>query len=261
MATPETQDEPTTLPRDLAPADRLTPGLPVLLVLRRSWFIILAVAACAVAGSVAFSSTTADKYDASASLSLSDAPYEQALIGGPPGGDPIRQLTTVANLVQLPVVSDAAAADTTRDNPKASLYGVHASVSQDSNVIRVTAQADSSSAAAAFANATVDRLLAFRRRQNASTLAATQRVLREQIRNAPTGGQRRALVGKVNNLNVLQTILDQQLQVVDSARTTGTASSRNDMIRNAAIALVIGLLLGVAVSLLRGSSVAAASGK
>jgi uncharacterized protein involved in exopolysaccharide biosynthesis len=218
----------------------------------RSWWIILIAAAVAVGGAIAYSTTRPATYQATASLLFNDAAYQQAVSGG--GYSPVdaqRRLRTSADVLRLPAVAEQA---TRKLQGAPGFHPAGASVktqfSLDSNTMRIVATARDTRSPALLANATADAFLAYRREMSASSLNEARSVLREQIANAPTKTERRALIAKRNNLDAMKALEDQSIQVSQRAVAPAAAASQ-DTKRNALIALVLGALVGIAISLLR----------
>jgi capsular polysaccharide biosynthesis protein len=217
----------------------------------RSWWIVVLAAVVAAGAAIAYSETRPASYQSSASLLFNDAAYQQAVAGGYSPVDAQRRLRTSADVLRLPAVAEQAR-NAVRNRP-----GVHPGTTKvktqfslDSNTMRVVATGSDPRSPAYLANATADAFLAYRKDMSARSLDEARRVLREQISNAPTKGERRALVAKRNNLDAMKAIDDQGIQISQRATVPATVTSK-DTRRNALIALVLGALVGVAISLLR----------
>ena len=122
--------------------------------------------------------------------------------------------------------------------------------SLDSNTMRVVATGRDPRSPALLANATADAFLAYRKQMSAQSLNEARSVLRQEIGNAPTKGERRALVAKRNNLDAMKALDDQGIQISQRASAPAPAATK-DTKRNALIAGVLGALVGIAISLLR----------
>jgi capsular polysaccharide biosynthesis protein len=217
----------------------------------RSWWIIVLAAAVAAGAAIAYSVTRPTSYQASASLLFNDAAYQQAVAGGYSPVDAQRRLRTSADVLRLPAVTERARS-AVRDQPGfcPGATSVKTQFSLDSNTMRVVATGRDARSPAFLANATADAFLAYRKDMSARSLNEARDVLREQIANAPTKGERRSLVAKRNNLDAMKALDDQGIQISQRATIPAPAADK-DTRRNALIALVLGALVGIAISLLR----------
>ncbi len=217
----------------------------------RSWPIILIAAIVAVGAAIAYSASRPTTYQASSSLLFNDAAFQQAVAGGYSPVDAQRRLRTSADVLRLPAVAQQARSDL-RDQPGFHPAGssVKTQFSLDSNTMRIVATGRDPQSPALLANATVSAFLAYRKQMSANALNEARGVLRQQIKSAPTKTERRSLVAKRNNLDAMKALGDQDIQVSQKASAPAAAASK-DTRRNALIALVLGLLVGVAISLFR----------
>jgi uncharacterized protein involved in exopolysaccharide biosynthesis len=219
--------------------------------LLRSSPIILLAAAVAVGAAIAYSVTRPTTYQASTSLLFNDTAYQQAVAGGYSPVDAQRRLKTSADVLRLPAVAQQAQR-AVRNQPGFPPAGASAKTqfSLDSNTMRIVATARDSRSPALLANATADAFLAYRKQMSAQALNEARGVLRQQIGSAPTKGERRTLVAKRNNLDAMKALDDQGIQISQRASAPAAAATTNTK-RNALIALVLGLVVGIAISLLR----------
>jgi capsular polysaccharide biosynthesis protein len=217
----------------------------------RSWLIIVAAAAAAAGAAIAYSVTRPTTYSATASLLFNDDAYQQAVAGGYNPVDAERRLHTSADIIGLPAVAQRARQQV-NGNPgfRGAQTTVKATFSPDSNTMRVVAKGDDRRSPSLLANATTTAFLAYRDDMAANSLQGARRVLKDQIAHAQTRGERRALVAKRNNLDAMKALADQDIQISQRAALPAPAVSKN-VARNALIALVLGALVGVAISLLR----------
>jgi capsular polysaccharide biosynthesis protein len=217
----------------------------------RSWWIILIAAIVAVGAAVAYSTTRPVTYRTAAALLFGDTGYQQVVAGGYNPVDAQRRLRTNADMMQLPAVAERAARRL-EGNPNfhPARTEVHPQYSNASNTMEVVASAADPRSAALLANATADAFLGYRQDAIDRSLERARAVLRRQIKRATTRGDRRVLVAKRNNLSAMEALDVQSVQLVQPAAVPGTPVS-DETERNAAIALVLGLVLGVAIALLR----------
>lgn len=217
----------------------------------RSWPIILIAMVVAVGAAIAYSATRRTTYQATSSLLFNDAAYQQAVAGGYSPVDAQRRLRTSADVLRLPAVAERARrAVSGQPGFRPAGTSVKTQFSLDSNTMRVVATGRDPRSPALLANATASAFLAYRKEMSANALNEARSVLREQIDNAPTKGERRSLVAKRNNLDAMKALGDQDIQVSQRATAPAAAASK-DTRRNALIALVLGALVGIAISLFR----------
>ena len=217
----------------------------------RSWWIIVLAAAVAAGAAIAYSQTRATTYQAATSLLFNDTAYQQAVAGGYSPVDAQRRLRTSADVLRLPAVAQRAQRAVRRQpgfHPGST--SVKTQFSLDSNTMRVIARGSDPRSPALLANATADAFLSYRKQMSAQSLNEARSVLRQQIAGAPTKAERRSLVAKRNNLDAMKALEDQSIQVSQRAVAPAAAASQ-DTKRNALIALVLGALVGIAISLLR----------
>jgi capsular polysaccharide biosynthesis protein len=215
---------------------------------RRSWWIILLSGAVAVAGGLAATQTQPASYEAVTSVLLADASgYQQAIAGGYNPIDAQRRQATISDLLTPALLKRAA---NRAGLPLGAAYTVTTAESANSDVMQIRASTGRARTAAALADATANELERFRQRTDANELRTARAVLLTQIAEARRAADRRALFSKLNNLAVLQALTDQGLQIIQRAQIPARASSPGAL-RTGAIALVLGILFGLAFSLLR----------
>jgi uncharacterized protein involved in exopolysaccharide biosynthesis len=214
---------------------------------RRSWWIILVCGAVAAAGAVVATRRKPIRYDAVTSMLVAENGYQQAIGGGYNPIDPQRLQATISALLTPAVLHRAASR---AGLSPSDTYTVTTQPSSSSDVMGIRATTGHARTAAALANATADQLLLFRRRLDALQLRDARGVIQSQIATARSASDRHVLVGELNNLAALQALANQGIQIVQRASIPASASSRGTT-RTAAIALVLGILFGVAFSLLR----------
>jgi LPS O-antigen subunit length determinant protein (WzzB/FepE family) len=215
---------------------------------RRSWWIILICGAVGVAGALAATRSKPVRYEAVTSLLLLvDNSYQQAIAGGYNPVDPQRRQATISDLVTPTLLNRAA---NRAGLAPSDTYTVTAEKSATSDVMGIRASTGRASTAAALANATANELIRFVRHSDAEQLTQARAVLQSQIAGARSADDRHTLVGKLNNLAALQALTDQAIQIIQRASIPVAPTSRRTA-SLAAIGLVLGILFGLAFSLLR----------
>lgn len=214
----------------------------------RSWPIIILCAIVAVVATLAYSTREKSQYTAAVSLSLNNDPYQQVVAGGYNPVDAQRELQSAAAMIALPLIAQRVARRV--GAPAAGSTSVAPMVSSQSDLFQIVATSPRPEDALSVANATGREFLRYRRQLSAQTLAAARQVLAHQISTAPTRGDRRVLLGKLNNLSTLKALQDSHIQILQRAVVGAQASSRHQ-VRTGLIALILGLLVGVSIALLR----------
>lgn len=214
---------------------------------RRSWWIILIAAIVATAAGVAIAQSKPRRYAASTYLLLNGNTYQSAIAGGYNPVDPQQQQATIAGLLTPKLLATAAQQSGV---PLTDAYSVIATqASANSSVMNIVATTGNDRTSAALANATSRDLVRFMSQNNSTQLQDARSVLNKQIRGARSATDRHALTAQLNNLSDLNALANKQVQVIENA-TVGSPVSRK-VLSIGGIALVLGLLFGLAVSLLR----------
>jgi len=228
-------------------------------MLRRRLPIILLVVALSSGGTLAFSLLTEKKYTATAKLLFRDPGFDQKLFGSSvlaPSQDPAREAATNVALVGLDTI--AARASTVpgdgRLTPSEILDQVDVIAQGQSNVVVVMATDESSAFAAKLANTIAKQYIVFRREADRSkiteALALARRQLRTLSRGERTGQEGRSIKQQLGQLRVLASLQTGNAELVQPAQPPRTASSPKPA-RNTILGLIAGLVLGVALVILR----------
>jgi uncharacterized protein involved in exopolysaccharide biosynthesis len=232
------------------------PTSDYLTALRKRWWIVAVAALLAVAGALVFSLTAPKKYDATASVLLTDSQatslFAQTSASRSP--DPERDLNTGVELVKSNAV-----ADTVRQrlrlpmsvNKLRSEVGV--ATDGNSNVVSIKVRDPVPVRAAAIANAFAAEYVAFRRASAHTQYSQAARYVKGQLRamsrHSRTGSEGRALSGRVNDLELASAVDKGGVQLLDRA-TVPTSAATPRPVFNAVVALVIGLFAGSLIAIL-----------
>jgi uncharacterized protein involved in exopolysaccharide biosynthesis len=227
-----------------------------LAALRKRWWIVAAAAVVAVTGALAFSLTAEKKYDATASVLLTDSQATSILpqTSGARSPDPERDLNTGVELV-----TSNAVADTVRRRLRLPMSveqlrsEVNVEADGNSNVVSIKVRDPAPARAAATANAFAAEYVAFRRNsarrlysQAADYVKRQLRGIRPRARSRPEG---RVLAARVNDLKLASAVDRGGVQVLDRASAPTSAATPRPFF-NAAVALVIGLFIGSLLAIL-----------
>ena len=214
----------------------------------RGWPVIVLCAAVAGAASFLYSGDEAPEYVARVSLAVNSlSAYQAALVGGGAATDAERQLRTASDLIRLPVIGQRVSDRVGRDVAVGA--SIQAIATSKSDILQIQAKSPRPRSSVDVANAAARVFIRFRREQLAKSVGQARHVLQDQTRAAQTKADRRVLVGKRNNLAALQALQDQQFAIVQPA--VASAAADNPRQRTVLIAVVLGLLVGTALTLLR----------
>jgi LPS O-antigen subunit length determinant protein (WzzB/FepE family) len=228
------------------PADPVRAAIRSLL---RSWWIILLCGAIAVAAGIAVQRRQPKTYSATAFVLMSGDTFQQAITGGYNATNVQNLEATVVGYL-TPAREDLAAR--AAGIPLDSSWSIDASPSSTSSVLPITASTEHPRTAAALADAAANQLIAVNNSTARAQLEQARAVIRSQMKNAPTKNMKRTLAGQLNTLATLQALSDHSIQVIQRAEVPSGPSSPSRL-RVGGIALVLGLVVGIAIALLRPS--------
>jgi uncharacterized protein involved in exopolysaccharide biosynthesis len=222
--------------------------------LARSWWIILLCGVVALAAGIGVAQRQSKSYSASTYLLLSTQDFQQAVAGGYTSITPQTQEATAISYLTPPRKAVAARQ---AGIPAGASYGVTITPVANSNVLPIQATADTPREAAALANAATGQMVAVLRDSNEAQLRQARAVLHSQVAAAPTKNQKRALTAQLNSLATLKALADNGMQIIQRAQPPSVTSSPSKA-RIGAISLLLGLLVGVAIAMLRRERIPAA---
>jgi Mrp family chromosome partitioning ATPase len=219
-------------------------------ILREQAWLVLLCVAVTTGAAVYYANEQDDEYETQAQVLSQQENLSAALVGSLPTlGDSVRQAATDDRLAGLPVIGDRTAAKLGR-HAKA----VFGEIEGDSNVVVITVQDEDPEFAATFANAYALEFIAFRREANRSrydqalkTLNGRLRALNRRQRRTPAG---RRLADQAEQLRTVAGLQTGDAQIVQRAAVPGEPFRPNDE-RTIGLGLVFGLLLGLALAILR----------
>lgn len=218
-------------------------------VLREQWWIILLCLVVTTFAAAAYTSTLKKEYEATAKLLLQPDNLSATISGTAlSGSDPTRQAATDAQLAALPVVARRVSA--TLEEPLAAT-AVRAVSNPNTNVLTVVIADHDPARATRFANAFATEYIRFRRdttrRRYARALRTVEARLARARKKTPDYATLRAQVKQLRLLVSLQT---GDAEVVQSAAKPAGAV-RPKPVRNVALGVLVGALLGLGLAFLR----------
>lgn len=229
-------------------------------MLRRRLPIVVLVVALFAGGALAFSLWTEKKYTATAKLLFRDPGFDQKLFGGSgalaPSQDPAREAATNVGLVGLDTIAARASnvLGNARLTPPEILDKVDVIAQGQSNVVIVMATDESRAFAAELANTIAKQYIDFRREADRSkiteALISTRKQLRALGRRERNGQEGKSIKQQRGQLRILASLQTGNAELVQPAEPPRRASSPKPA-RNTVFGLVAGLVLGVALAMLR----------
>lgn len=225
---------------------------------RRRWIVLLVTIVAPVAA-VALSEREAPVYSSSAQVLLSEGNLAASLTGVAAGSlftDPVRLAQTQAELASVPAVAEAVAHANPRLHMTAGEVQGDVSVSAESNadILDFTAQSGDPTVAQRLATSYARQYTVYRRTVDT---AATARALAEadahltQLKDSGQAGTTlySSLADKAQTLRTMEALQTSNAQVI---RTAGPAAKVSPKpVRNGALALALGLILGIGLAFLR----------
>jgi LPS O-antigen subunit length determinant protein (WzzB/FepE family) len=225
------------------PPDPLRRALRSLL---RYWWIILLCGAIGLAAGIGVQRRQTKTYSATSFVLLAQNNFQPAISGGFNQTNVQNQEATVVGYL---TPARQALAARNAGVPLDSSWSVDASPSSTSSVLPITASTENPRTAAALADAAANELIAVNTSSDEAQLKEARAVIHSQVRTAPTKNAKRALFGQLNTLATLQAISNHSIQIIQKADVPGAPSSPTRT-RIGAIALVLGLVVGIAIALL-----------
>ncbi len=214
--------------------------------LLRSWWIILLCAVIALGVGLGVTSRTASTYQATAYVLLNDTSFQAAVTGGAPEvNTETAEATTIAMLTpQREAQAAQAAGVRVSDN-----YRVTINAAANSNVLNINGSTDNPRTAAALADAAATQLIEAVKEANENSLSGARAAVRAQL-DAAKRSDKKPLASELNSFTTLEALADQSVEIIQPALVPGVPSGPRKL-RNGAIGLALGIILGCALALLR----------
>jgi capsular exopolysaccharide synthesis family protein len=203
---------------------------------------------------LAVSLTTDKTYDATSRLVFRDPGLGSAVTGGsqvfPSSTDPEREAATNTELVRSTEVAQLVVNDLSLDETADELLdSVTISDEENTDIVEIKATETSPRLAAAIANSFAENYVSYRRKSDREKVKEAERLLSDRLKETPEGSPERAdLEDAMRTLVLLESVQTGNAEVVDAA-TPPTSASSPTPLRDAVLALIFGLLLGVSLAL------------
>lgn len=233
-----------------------TVSLPFVLAnLRRHRLLIVLTIFLAVVGSVVFSSFLDTKYKAEAVIAFNDESADLQALGTPasPNFQPDKLAAAQAERITRPdLIARVRLLSRSSLTPSEIQDSVETQVDAASNLVKITVEAATGETAAALANGFAKAIRQDTKERSAARYRAAAKVSARRARQYPGRNNiaRRALYeDQVSRLQTLAS-LTRPVDVVRSAEVPSKPSSPKP-VRNAILAALLGLILGVGIAFLR----------
>lgn len=227
----------------------------VLAVLRRHRLLIVLTVLLAVSISLIISATTDPAYKADSVISFNDQSNDLQVLGTPaaPNFEPAKQAAAQAERITRADVTDRVRRRLGESKSTGDLQdSISTEVQADSNLITITAEGSSGGDAAELANAFAaavrdDTTQGTRSRYRAAAEGAQRRA--DRLKGVKNAARRAVFEDQASRLQALAT-LSKPVDIVRAAQPPADPSSPRP-VRNALLAAVIGLILGIGIAFLR----------
>lgn len=250
--TDRTSDEPSRDGRDFA-----TRFFEQLRVVRDNLLLILACILLTTGAAVAFSLLSTPIYAADAKLLVRQDDLGASLLdtGSSSSEDPVRAAATDLELASLPSIA-ARVSDDLRleETPEGLLERVDAEAEGESNILSISVEDPSAAGAARIANSFAREYVDFRRASDLRRYTRALSLVRSRIARSESLGtsnaQVDALEAQARQLELLASLQTGDAELIQRAEVP-ESPARPLPVRNGALGLMVGLLLGVAIAVLR----------
>lgn len=248
------QQTPDGWPQSDAAGQRL---IDYLRVVRRRWWLVALVTALVTGGALAVSLTSTKLYDATAKLLLvQDEPVNRLLNPNAPAqsGDVERSINTKVELIKLDTVANQVRRELRLSESTDDLLSkVTTRVEGTSDIVGVTVRDTNPRRAARIANAFASSYVDFRRRSARRSIENAVELARNQLNSlsaeARQSEQGQRLQARLRELEIAATLQTGGVEIVRRA-TVPSDAARPRPLLSAALGLVLGLLVAVALALI-----------
>jgi succinoglycan biosynthesis transport protein ExoP len=229
-------------------------------ILRRRKWIALTAIVLVPAAAYTFSHFQKAEYQASAQVLLSNQNISQQVAGvaatAGQSSTPDRVVQTQADLARVPIVAERAIKAVGAPNRTAGYLLAHSSVQTQTNSDLLTFKVTDPvpSLAARFATQYARQYTIYRRQLDTGAILRALREVKSKIADLEASGERNgplyaSLVDKQETLQTIQTLQTSNAFVVRTA--AGASKVRPRPVHNAALGLMLGLVLGLGLAFLR----------
>ena len=224
-------------------------------VVRERWWIVAVTTVLCVVASLAVSLTSQKTYEATSRLVFRDPGFSSAVTGGasvfPSSTDPQREAATNTELVRSVEVAQLVVDDLDlNETAEQLLASVTISDEENTDVVDITSASADPELAAAIANSFAEQYVSYRRKSDREKIQQGERLLRERIEATPAQSPDRSdFQAALRTLVLLESVQTGNAEVIDTASPPSSPSSPTPK-RDAILALIFGLVLGVSLALI-----------
>jgi capsular polysaccharide biosynthesis protein len=226
-------------------------------VVRRRLGVVFLCLLLTPAAALAVSLLQEKEYIAKASLLFRDPQFDQKLFGSTfveESNDPAREAATNVELVSFEEVADRTARRLGRGLSGEDVSdATEVEAEGQSDIVSISATARDPKFAASLANTFGEEYVDFRREADRSTIREAQQLVRRDLRGLSAkerrSGPGESLAGRLSQLGVLASLQTGNAELAERARPPDDPASPQPL-RNAALGLVLGALLGLGLALL-----------
>ncbi|HEX3974774.1 MAG TPA: hypothetical protein VHW96_00845 [Solirubrobacteraceae bacterium] len=189
----------------------------------------------------------ATTYQGTTYLLLSTSDFQQAVGGASTPANPLGQEATA--IASLTPVREANAAEAAGLRPSDNYSVSVGSTGSNSSVLTVNATTSNPRTAAALADAAAQQMIDVTRQSNATSVNNARATVKAQLK-AARPRFKQTLAAQLNSFDTLQALANQSIQILQRAQPPA-APDKPSKARTGGIALVLGLILGLAIAVLR----------
>jgi capsular exopolysaccharide synthesis family protein len=230
-------------------------------ILRRRARSIVLLALVAMAAALAFSLLQARQYTATAGVLFRQQNLAQTLLGSsalPPSTDPTRQASTDLTLVSLPDIAEQTGKALTPSLSREQVqHKISVSASSESDVVDIAATDREPARATDIANAYAAQAVQSQRTTDREALSTAKAQLQAQLTalgaSRQNSAEAKALTAHLQQLAVVASLQTGEAEIVQPALEPSSPSSPTTA-RNVVLGLLVGLVLGIALALVREGS-------
>ena len=236
-------------------AQRPSAFLRLLRVLRERWWIVALSALVCTLTALAVSLSSPKEYEASASLLFRNPGFSDALFGSDvfaPSLDPARESSTNLLLVESREVAGAVKRELGLDETTSELLDkVEVEERTNADIVEIRARDENPRLAARIAGEFATQYVLFRQRADRRKIDDAENLISERLADLPpdAGAERTQLQDALQRLIALGAVQTGNAEVIDRPEVPTVAASPQTR-RDVAVALFVGLILGVAIALL-----------
>jgi capsular exopolysaccharide synthesis family protein len=224
-------------------------------VLRERWYVVVLAAVACLAGAVALAVNSGKQYQATSKLLFQEDSFAAALYGNnvfQSTNDPTRNAqTNVDTVSSLEVATAVKSSLHLSQSPQNLLQQMSATAEPNADIVDITYQDADPARAARIANAWSGQYIVLRQQQARAKIGQAISDMKGKLNALPAGqtANRAQYAQQLSKLQALQAVQFGNVQLADTATVPKSPVSPKPK-QDAALGLVLGLVLGVGLALL-----------